>query len=89
MLTWWLIRLINFTADLLVLLVIIHVVLSYFMDPFHPIRSAVDRIVLPLLRPIRRWLPPVAGLDFSPLVLILLIQFLSRLVVDLLIRLPL
>lgn len=33
----------------------------------------------PLLRPVRRVIPPIAGLDLSPLVLILALQFFSRL----------
>ncbi len=88
MLGWWLARLVDFAANLLTLLVIVHVLLFYFMDPLHPVRRTVDRLVLPLLRPIRRWLPPVAGWDLSPIVLILLIEFLSRVLVGVLIRLP-
>ncbi|MBI2384063.1 MAG: YggT family protein [Gammaproteobacteria bacterium] len=34
----------------------------------------------PLLRPVRRVIPPVAGLDLSPLVVILVLQFLNMLV---------
>lgn len=34
----------------------------------------------PLLRPIRRFIPSVAGMDFSPLVVMLALQVLSRLV---------
>ncbi len=37
----------------------------------------VQSLVEPLLRPIRRWLPPLAGLDLSPMVLILLIKVLE------------
>ena len=35
---------------------------------------ALDRITAPLYRPIRRLLPDFGGLDFSPLVLLILIQ---------------
>ena len=35
----------------------------------------IHRVTEPLLRPIRRILPPMGGLDLSPLVLILLIIF--------------
>jgi YggT family protein len=71
----------------LVLLVFVSVILSYFMDPYHPIRRGVDNIVEPLLSPIRRVIPLVGMLDFSPLVLILLIQLVKSLIVSLLFNL--
>ena len=40
----------------------------------------VQSLVEPLLRPIRRFLPTVAGLDLSPMVLILLIKVLETVV---------
>jgi len=60
-------------------LILAHIILSYFMSPVHPVREAIDRIVGPLLDPIRQILPSTGGLDFSPLVLILLIRFLGNL----------
>jgi YggT family protein len=68
---------------LLSILVIVHVVLSYFMDPFHPVRQAVDRIVEPMLAPIRQLIPPVGGIDFSPIVLLLLVQLIGSVLVNL------
>ncbi len=79
-----LILFINALSQLLVLLVIVAVILSYFMDPYHPIRRAVDGVVEPMLAPIRRFVPSLGGLDFSPLVLIILIQLLSNLLIRLL-----
>jgi YggT family protein len=58
---------INSLAQLLVLLVIVAVILSYFMDPYHPIRRSIDGVVEPMLSPIRRG-AIAGGLDFSPLV---------------------
>ncbi|HEU0294486.1 MAG TPA: YggT family protein [Anaerolineales bacterium] len=79
-----LIWLINFVVQALIILIIVSVILSYVMDCYHPIRRWVDSIVEPLLMPIRRVLPPLAGLDFSPLVLILLLQLIANLIVRLL-----
>lgn len=81
------ITIINIVSQLLVLLVFISVILSYFMDPYHPIRRGVDNIVEPMLSPIRRVVPLVGMLDFSPLVLILLIQLVKSLLVSLLLNL--
>lgn len=82
-----LITIINIVSQLLVLLVFISVILSYFMDPYHPIRRGVDNIVEPMLAPIRRVVPLLGMLDFSPLVLILLIQLVKSLLVSLLLNL--
>lgn len=63
------------TAEsVLFFLVIVHVLLSYVMQPYHWLRQNVDRVVEPMLAPIRRVLPKVAMLDFSPFVLIILVQ---------------
>jgi YggT family protein len=75
-----LILVVNTLAQILVLLVFASVILSFFMDPYHPIRRGVDNIVEPMLAPIRRIVPLVGMLDFSPLVLILLIQLAARLI---------
>jgi YggT family protein len=57
------------------------------MDPYHPIRRGVDNIVEPMLAPIRRVVPAVGMFDFSPLILILLIQLIKGLLVTLLLNL--
>ena len=79
-----LVQVINLFAEFLILLVILSAILSYFMDPYHPVRRGVDNIVEPLLAPIRRVIPPLGVIDISPLILILLIQLASRLVIGLL-----
>jgi YggT family protein len=74
-------------SQLLVLLVIVSVILSYFMDPYHPLRRGIDSVVEPMLAPIRRVVPLLGMLDFSPIILILLIQLLSNLIIRFLITL--
>jgi YggT family protein len=73
------IYLINVIIQIISLLVIVHVVLSYFMSPFHPIRQLIDRLVEPMLSPIRRIVPSVGMLDLSPLILLILVQVLGQL----------
>jgi len=79
-----LIQLINYLQNLLVIIVIISAILSYFMDPYHPLRRFLDRIVEPMLSPIRRVIPLVGMLDFSPLILIVLIQLVGNILIRLL-----
>jgi YggT family protein len=69
----WLIR-------ALMLVVFVDVVLTYFMDPYHPIRRALDKIVNPMLNPIRRFLPRNSGIDFSPMILLLILILLRQLI---------
>jgi YggT family protein len=78
---------INSLAQLLVLLVIVSVILSYFMDPYHPVRRGIDSVVEPMLAPIRRVVPLIGMLDLSPLILIILIQVVSNLLIRLLLTL--
>jgi YggT family protein len=78
-------QVINIIANIYVWIVIASILLSYFLDPYHPVRQGMDNLVRPLLDPIRRVVPPVGMLDFSPLVLIILIQFVSRLLTSFLI----
>lgn len=73
--------------QLLSLLVIVQAVLSYFMSPFHPFRQFIDRLVEPMLAPIRRLLPQTGMLDFSPLVLIILLQVIDTILTGILFRL--
>jgi YggT family protein len=40
---------------------------------------AIDRLTAPLYRPIRRLLPDFGGIDFSPLVVLILIQVIKKL----------
>ena len=42
--------------------------------------AALDRITEPVYRPIRRVLPDFGGLDFAPLVVLLIIGLLQRLI---------
>jgi len=71
-------------ATLLIWVVIASVLLSYLLSPYHPVRMALDRLVDPLLNPIRRILPSTGMIDFSPLILIVLIEFLSRVIIGVL-----
>lgn len=66
-------------AQLLILVVLIDIILSYFVPPWNRVREILDKIVEPMLRPIRKVIKPVGGLDLSPIVLVILIQIISGL----------
>ena len=75
---------INLVANLLILLIIADAVLSFFLSPYHPVREIIGRIINPLLAPIRRIVPLIGMLDLSPLILIILIEILTRILISLL-----
>jgi YggT family protein len=68
---------IHWVLQALIVVVVIQAILTFFMDPYHPVRRMLDQIVNPFLNPIRRLVPPIRNLDFSPLILIILLQVLD------------
>jgi YggT family protein len=82
-----LIQLIRLVAQVLIWIVIASALLSFFLPPYHPVREALDRIVDPMLNPIRRVVPMAGMFDFSPLILILAIDLLSRVLIAILLPL--
>jgi len=54
-------------------LLIVYVVLSWVQSG-SPMAGLIDRVVAPWLRPIRRVVPLVGGIDLSPLLLLVLLQ---------------
>jgi len=82
-----LVKLIGILANLVVLLVIVDSIVSYFLSPYHPVRNVLDRIVSPMLAPIRKVVPLVGMFDLSPLILIILIEILSSALTSFLIAL--
>ena len=61
------------------LLVLARVILSWVNVTPNPITDFIYQLTEPLLAPIRRLLPPSAGLDFSPLILMLILSALQTL----------
>ena len=53
--------------------IILQAVLSW-VNPYSPVAPTVNQLVRPILDPIRRFVPLIAGIDLSPLVAILLLQ---------------
>lgn len=53
--------------------IILQAVLSW-VNPYSPVAPTVNQLVRPILDPIRRFMPLIAGIDLSPLVAILLLQ---------------
>jgi len=78
----FLIVLVRVAANIFSLLVIVKVLLSYFLSPYHPVRQTIDQIIEPLLSPIRNRMPMIGMFDFSPIILLVLIQIIEFLLVS-------
>jgi YggT family protein len=73
-------RLIGTLIDLYSLIVLGAVVLSWLpLDQRNGLVVTLHRLTEPVLAPIRRVLPPVGGLDLSPMVLLIALRFLKSL----------
>ncbi len=57
----------------LMILLIVYAVLSW-VQPHSPIMPTLDRLCSPVLRPVRRVVPTIGGVDLSVLLLIILLQ---------------
>jgi YggT family protein len=65
--------------QILEFIIIVDVILSYFLRPDNVVRSTLDKIVEPMLRPIRKIIPSLGGFDFSPVILILVLWGIEKL----------
>ena len=68
----------TYIIDLCSLIVFVAVILSWLQLPYDsPVVQFVNSLTEPLLRPIRRALPSMGGLDFSPMILLVGLQMLK------------
>ncbi len=71
-------------------IVILAVIISWVnADPRNPIVRLLRQVTEPVLEPVRRRLPPwkTAGIDFSPMIVLIAIQFVERVILPSLFRL--
>jgi YggT family protein len=68
-----LIDLLRYSLYILIFALLLQAILSW-VNPYSPVGPMFDGLTRPFLRPLRRIVPPVANVDLSPLVLIVLLQ---------------
>jgi len=83
-----LVNIINFIFTAFYVLLIAQIILSWVRpNPWHPTWGPIIRfingVVDPILNPIRRVMPPLGGLDFSPMVVLLLARVLQNVLISL------
>ena len=65
--------LLRYSLYILVFAIIVQVVISW-VNPYAPMAPVFNAVTAPFLRPLRRFIPPLAGVDLTPLVLLIVIQ---------------
>ncbi len=67
----------------LTILIIARALISWIpnLDPRNPLVEMLDRVTDPILAPIRQFMPNM-GIDLSPMIAILLLQFIGRAIVS-------
>jgi YggT family protein len=84
--------LINLLFEILSILILVDVLGSWILasrtqlpDIVYTILALVHRITSPIMEPIRRVIPPLGGLDMSPIIALIGLQVIQRLLVSVLI----
>ena len=81
--------LLGLLIQILSFIILLYVILSFFMRPDHDVMRFLSKIVDPILNPIRRVVPSLMGLDFSPVILMLIVSALGNALIRILYRLGL
>ncbi|MCF6322805.1 MAG: YggT family protein [Gammaproteobacteria bacterium] len=75
--------LLSLALNVFMVAILIQVVLSWVGQGIHnPITTTIYSLTEPVLRPVRRLIPPIAGMDLSPLVALLSIPLIKMLVIS-------
>jgi len=77
----------DIVLTLAMIVVIARAVLSWVSpDPYNPVVRIINQLSEPILFPIRRRVPYFSGIDFSPIIVLLIIFFLNEFLVNSLYR---
>ena len=67
------------------LVILARVLMSWVnIDPYSPLARVIFDLTEPVLAPVRNMLPPSAGLDFSPIIVMVLLQILGQILISML-----
>jgi YggT family protein len=80
---FFLVTVISDAAQILALLIIVRAVLTWIpsVDYGHPVIRLISRVTDPVLLPIRRVIPPLGGIDVTPIAALLLIELARNLLI--------
>lgn len=80
---FFLVPLISDVAQVLALLIIVRAILTWVpsVNYGHPVIRAIVRVTDPVMLPIRRLIPPLGGIDVTPIAALLLIEIARNLLI--------
>ncbi|MFC1872400.1 YggT family protein [Chloroflexota bacterium] len=67
-------NLISLVCEIISIIIVIRALLSWVVRYPNLLTKLIDQITEPLISPIRRLLPQTGGIDFSPMIAIILLQ---------------
>ncbi len=74
-----LVQVVDLLLSLYVWIIIARAIISWVNpSPYHPVVRFLYRVTEPVLRPIRRIIPPIYGIDFSPVIVIFVIYLIKN-----------
>jgi YggT family protein len=78
-------QLVNFAFSAFELLILARVLVSWInADRYNPVVQFIYRVTEPILAPVRRILPPMGMMDFSPIVVIIAALIIKQIILQLL-----
>lgn len=80
-------NIIRTATDIYLLVIFLSALLSFFLPPYHKVRVFLDKLVDPLLTPIRKVVPLIGNIDISPMILFIVVQLVGALLVRVFINL--
>ncbi len=82
LLGWSLVALLSLTLDIFFFALLIVIVLSWVApNSYNPAALLLRQLTEPVMEPVRRVIPPLGGLDLSPIVVFIVINLIDMLVV--------
>ena len=77
----WLLNVVHLVITIYIWIIIVRALISWVSpDPFNPVVRFLYRATEPVLRPIRRLMPDLGGIDISPVILMIGLIFLEKLI---------
>lgn len=77
----WLANFVSLVFWALELAILARVIMSWFrVNPYSPVGQVIYQITEPIMRPLRRIIPPIGMLDVTPMVALVVLQIVQEII---------